>query len=51
MAAISVAAIEEALSRGFIVEVDMFARRLRGLPVLDGVELKLQKLVWMVRVV
>ena len=38
--------IEEALERGFIVEVDLAVRKLKGLPALKGRELELQRVVW-----
>lgn len=47
MAALVVASLEEAFSRGFIVEIDKLARRLTGRSDLEGDELKLQRLVWM----
>ena len=47
MACIAAAAVEEALSRGFLVEIDGFARRLQGKPPLKGDELRMQQLVWM----
>ena len=40
-------AIEEAASRGFLVQIDTAIRALRGLPELEGDELRLQRLVWM----
>ena len=47
LAAIIVASLEEALSRGFLVEVDTALRRWNNKPLLEGDELKLQHLVWM----
>ena len=47
MACIAAAAIEEALTRGFLVEIDGLARRLQGKPPLRSDELRLQRLVWM----
>ena len=41
------ASIEEALSRGFLVEIDGFLRRQMGKPELEGTALRLQRLVWM----
>ena len=38
--------IEEAVERGFLVEFDTALRRWRGMPKLEGDELKLQRLVW-----
>ena len=47
IAAVVAASIEEALERGFLVEVDGAIRRWRGLTELQGGELRLQQLVWM----
>lgn len=45
--ALVVASLEEALSRGFIVEIDAVLRRWTNKPPLEGNELRLQRLVWM----
>ena len=47
MAAIVAASIEEALSRGFLVEIDNAIRRCMRKPELQGLELELQQLAWM----
>ena len=47
IAAVVAASIEEALERGFLVEIDRALRRVRGQPELQGDELQLQRLVWM----
>ena len=48
LAAIVAASIEEASTRAFLVEVDGFARRLRGMDELLGDELEIQQLMWYV---
>ena len=48
LAAIVTASIEEATTRAFLVEVDGFARGLRGMDELVGDELEIQQLMWMV---
>ena len=45
--AVVATAIEEAASRGFLVQIDTTIRALRGLPELEGDDLRLQRLVWM----
>ena len=47
LVAIVGAAIEEAITRGFVVELDTFIRRVMRKPELEGEELALQRLVWM----
>ena len=47
IAAVVAASIEEALERGFLVEIDGALRRMRGQLELHGDELRLQRLVWM----
>ena len=47
VAALVAASLEEALSRGFLVEVDTRLRKWMGRPELRGDELRLQRLVWM----
>ena len=39
--------IQESVTRGFIVQFDGMLRQWRGLPDLEGEELRLQRLVWM----
>ena len=46
-AALVAASLEEALSRGLLVEVDTQLRRWNLRPKLEGDELRLQRLVWM----
>ena len=47
LAAIVAASIEEAITRAFLVEVDSLFRRFKGVPKLVGVELEVQRLIWM----
>ena len=47
LAAIVAASIEEAITRAFLVEVDSLIRRFKGAPKLAGVELEVQRLIWM----
>ena len=47
IAAVVAASMEEAVERGFLVEFDQALRKLRGMPKLQGDELRLQRLVWM----
>ena len=45
--AVSGAAVEEAITRSFMVELDKFIRAASGQPKLEGAELTMQRLVWM----
>ena len=46
-AALVVASLEEALSRGFLVEIDTTLRHWADKPELEGDDLELQRVAWM----